>query len=99
MQKVIILPSFSVGIKSDSNSKLVQLIFDIFFSTEDATDHELSDLISEMEVMKMIGKHKNIINLMGVCTQGEDLERFFFQAFEVSEVLLEIENKQIQYAG
>ena len=38
--------------------------------TEDATDHELSDLISEMEVMKMIGKHKNIINLLGVCTQG-----------------------------
>ncbi|XP_065071591.1 fibroblast growth factor receptor 4-like isoform X2 [Rhopilema esculentum] len=36
---------------------------------EDATDHDLSDLISEMEVMKMIGKHKNIINLIGVCTQ------------------------------
>lgn len=38
--------------------------------SEDATDHELADLVSEMEVMKTIGKHKNIINLIGACTQG-----------------------------
>lgn len=37
--------------------------------TEDATDQELMDLVSEMKVMKTIGKHKNIVNLMGVCTQ------------------------------
>jgi len=36
----------------------------------DATEKDLSDLISEMEMMKMIGKHKNIINLLGACTQG-----------------------------
>ncbi|KAM4745907.1 fibroblast growth factor receptor 1-A isoform 1-T1 [Anableps anableps] len=35
----------------------------------DATEKDLSDLISEMEMMKIIGKHKNIINLLGVCTQ------------------------------
>lgn len=35
----------------------------------DATEKDLSDLISEMEMMKMIGKHKNIINLLGACTQ------------------------------
>jgi len=40
------------------------------FISEDATDHELADLVSEMEVMKTIGKHKNIINLIGACTQG-----------------------------
>lgn len=40
---------------------------------EDATDHELADLVSEMEVMKTIGKHKNIINLIGACTQGGPL--------------------------
>ena len=34
-----------------------------------ATDRELSDLVSEMEMMKMIGKHMNIINLLGCCTQ------------------------------
>ncbi|XP_062409894.1 fibroblast growth factor receptor 1b isoform X2 [Sardina pilchardus] len=35
----------------------------------DATEKDLSDLISEMEMMKIIGKHKNIINLLGACTQ------------------------------
>ncbi|CAH2277346.1 fibroblast growth factor receptor 4 [Pelobates cultripes] len=36
---------------------------------DNGTDKDLSDLVSEMELMKMIGKHKNIINLLGVCTQ------------------------------
>lgn len=31
------------------------------------------DLVSEMEMMKMIGKHINIINLLGCCTQGGPL--------------------------
>uniref|UniRef100_A0A3P8UR35 receptor protein-tyrosine kinase n=1 Tax=Cynoglossus semilaevis TaxID=244447 RepID=A0A3P8UR35_CYNSE len=39
----------------------------------DATEKDLSDLISEMEMMKMIGKHKNIINLVGACTQDGPL--------------------------
>ncbi|XP_010344920.2 fibroblast growth factor receptor 4 isoform X2 [Saimiri boliviensis] len=34
-----------------------------------ASDKDLADLVSEMEVMKLIGRHKNIINLLGVCTQ------------------------------
>uniref|UniRef100_A0AAY4E0J7 Fibroblast growth factor receptor n=1 Tax=Denticeps clupeoides TaxID=299321 RepID=A0AAY4E0J7_9TELE len=34
---------------------------------DDATEKDLSDLVSEMEMMKMIGKHKNIINLLGAC--------------------------------
>ncbi|XP_076364415.1 fibroblast growth factor receptor 4-like [Tachypleus tridentatus] len=37
------------------------------------TDQELADLVSEMEVMKMIGKHVNIINLLGCCTQNGPL--------------------------
>ncbi|XP_076469664.1 fibroblast growth factor receptor 2-like isoform X2 [Babylonia areolata] len=36
---------------------------------EDATDREMMDLIREMEMMKLIGRHKNIINLLGCCTQ------------------------------
>lgn len=40
-----------------------------FVCEADATEKDLSDLISEMEMMKMIGKHKNIINLLGACTQ------------------------------
>lgn len=41
----------------------------------DATEKDLSDLISEMEMMKMIGKHKNIINLVGACTQDGERRR------------------------
>lgn len=29
----------------------------------------MTDLIQEMEVMKIIGQHRNIINLLGCCTQ------------------------------
>lgn len=36
---------------------------------DNATDKDLADLISEMEMMKLMDKHKNIINLLGVCTQ------------------------------
>ena len=36
----------------------------------DATENELADLLSEMDTMKDIGKHKNIINLIGACTQN-----------------------------
>uniref|UniRef100_G1P553 Fibroblast growth factor receptor n=1 Tax=Myotis lucifugus TaxID=59463 RepID=G1P553_MYOLU len=36
---------------------------------DNASDKDLADLVSEMEVMKLIGQHKNIINLLGVCTQ------------------------------
>ena len=36
---------------------------------EGHTDAEMIDFVKEMEIMKMIGKHVNIINLLGVCTQ------------------------------
>lgn len=39
----------------------------------DATENELADLLSEMDTMKEIGRHKNIINLMGACTQDGPL--------------------------
>ena len=41
--------------------------------SDDATDRELADLIQEMEVMKIIGRHRNIINLLGCCTQHGEL--------------------------
>ncbi len=36
---------------------------------EGHTDTEMIDLVSEMDMMKVIGRHINIINLLGVCTQ------------------------------
>ena len=41
--------------------------------SEDATEQEHTDLVSELKLMKTIGKHKNIINLIGACTQGGQL--------------------------
>ena len=46
----------------------------IFCDTADASEHELADLLSEMETMKTIGHHKNIINLIGACTQNGEHE-------------------------
>ena len=37
---------------------------------EGHSDEEIVNLVSEMEVMKRIGQHKNIINLVGCCTQN-----------------------------
>ncbi|XP_066927035.1 fibroblast growth factor receptor 2-like isoform X2 [Clytia hemisphaerica] len=37
----------------------------------DATENELMDLLSEMDTMKHIGQHKNIINFLGCCTQQD----------------------------
>uniref|UniRef100_A0A646QDD7 Fibroblast growth factor receptor n=1 Tax=Hemiscolopendra marginata TaxID=943146 RepID=A0A646QDD7_9MYRI len=36
---------------------------------DEHTDREMADLVSEMEMMKLMGKHINIINLLGCCTQ------------------------------
>ena len=40
---------------------------------EGHTDNEMIDLVSEMDMMKMMGRHDNIINLLGVCTQDGPL--------------------------
>ncbi|XP_015042905.2 fibroblast growth factor receptor homolog 2 [Drosophila pseudoobscura] len=40
---------------------------------EEHTDADMASLVREMEVMKMIGKHINIINLLGCCSQGGPL--------------------------
>ena len=40
---------------------------------EGHTDQDVIDLVSEMDLMKMIGPHTNIINLLGVCTQDGPL--------------------------
>jgi hypothetical protein len=40
---------------------------------EGHTDNEMIDLVSEMDMMKMIGRHINIINLLAVCTQDGPL--------------------------
>lgn len=62
----------------------VVLIILVFVLSDDATDKDLSDLVSEMEMMKMIGKHKNIINLLGACTQDGEWTVDFTEDDKVS---------------
>jgi fibroblast growth factor receptor 2/cadherin 2 type 1 (N-cadherin) len=40
------------------------------------TDNDLRDLVSEMEVMKKVGRHPNIISLLGCVTQDGLFSRF-----------------------
>ncbi|XP_071073689.1 fibroblast growth factor receptor 3 isoform X3 [Dasypus novemcinctus] len=61
----------AIGIDKDRAAKPVTVAVKML--KDDATDKDLSDLVSEMEMMKMIGKHKNILNLLGACTQGGPL--------------------------
>ncbi|XP_031426078.1 fibroblast growth factor receptor 1-A isoform X1 [Clupea harengus] len=56
-----------MGMDKDKPNRVTKVAVKMLKS--DATEKDLSDLISEMEMMKIIGKHKNIINLLGACTQ------------------------------
>uniref|UniRef100_A0A8D2LI89 Fibroblast growth factor receptor n=1 Tax=Varanus komodoensis TaxID=61221 RepID=A0A8D2LI89_VARKO len=61
----------AMGIDKDKPSRPVTVAVKML--KDDATDKDLSDLVSEMEMMKMIGKHRNILNLLGACTQDGPL--------------------------
>ncbi|XP_014328978.1 fibroblast growth factor receptor 1-A-like [Xiphophorus maculatus] len=61
----------AIGVDKNKPTRLTKVAVKMLKA--DATEKDLSDLISEMEMMKMIGKHKNIINLLGACTQGGPL--------------------------
>ncbi|XP_041725086.1 fibroblast growth factor receptor 3 [Coregonus clupeaformis] len=57
----------AIGIDKEKPNKPLNVAVKML--KDNATDKDLSDLVSEMEMMKMIGKHKNILNLLGACTQ------------------------------
>ncbi|XP_062927979.1 fibroblast growth factor receptor 2-like isoform X2 [Mobula hypostoma] len=61
----------AVGVDKDKPKEAMTVAVKML--KDDATEKDLSDLVSEMEMMKMIGKHKNIINLLGACTQDGPL--------------------------
>ncbi|XP_077981310.1 fibroblast growth factor receptor 3-like [Glandiceps talaboti] len=63
-----VLEAVAVGIgKNGSNNSSITVAVKMLKS--DATEKELNDLISEMDIMKQMGKHINIINILGCCTQ------------------------------
>ncbi|KAK3606106.1 hypothetical protein CHS0354_006469 [Potamilus streckersoni] len=59
----------AIGINNKSGSTTVA----VKMLKEDATDREMTDLMMEMEMMKIVRGHKNIINLQGCCTQSGPL--------------------------
>uniref|UniRef100_A0A3B3QWM7 Fibroblast growth factor receptor n=1 Tax=Paramormyrops kingsleyae TaxID=1676925 RepID=A0A3B3QWM7_9TELE len=61
----------AIGLDKEKPNRVTKVAVKMLKS--DATEKDLSDLISEMEMMKIIGKHKNIINLLGSCTQDGPL--------------------------
>lgn len=68
--------AFGVVIKAEAigiGGKKGRVAVAVKMLKEDATERELADLVQEMEVMKVIGSHKNIINLLGCCTQNGPL--------------------------
>lgn len=44
---------------------------------ESASEKEKKDLISELNVMKMLDPHPNVVRLLGCCTQGSEKEPIF----------------------
>ncbi|XP_012942529.1 fibroblast growth factor receptor 4 [Aplysia californica] len=62
----LVVKGEATGILSNSTSSVTVAVKML---KKDATDREMMDLIREMETMKLIGKNKNIINLLGCCTQ------------------------------
>jgi len=40
------------------------------FVSDDCSDSDVANLIQEMEVMKIIGQHRNVLSLIGCCTQN-----------------------------
>ncbi|XP_068085907.1 fibroblast growth factor receptor 3 [Anabrus simplex] len=68
--------AFGKVVKAEANGIVkqgVSTVVAVKMLKEGHTDTEMMDLVSEMEMMKMIGKHINIINLLGCCTQDGPL--------------------------
>ncbi|OUC41048.1 immunoglobulin domain protein [Trichinella nativa] len=57
----------------DSSSLIRRRTVAVKMLKSSTTDREMLDLVSEMEVMKKIGKHVNVISLIGCCTQAGPL--------------------------
>lgn len=65
--RVVMAEAIGLGKNSGSCIVAVKMV------KEGHTDADMASLVREMEVMKMIGKHINIINLLGCCSQDGPL--------------------------
>lgn len=67
--RVVMAEACGLHVGSDEQSSIVA----VKMLKKGHTDADVMNLVLEMEVMKMIGKHENIINLLGCCSQGGPL--------------------------
>lgn len=44
-----------------------------FFSTESPTNDQLEEFLGEIATMKRVGKHPNVVRLLGFCTVEQPL--------------------------
>ncbi|KAH8295513.1 hypothetical protein KR018_012512 [Drosophila ironensis] len=61
--------AFGRVVKAEVNNAIVA----VKMVKEGHTDDDIASLVREMEVMKIIGRHINIINLLGCCSQNGPL--------------------------
>ena len=47
------------------------------FISEDSGETEYKDLLSELKILIHVGEHKNIVNLLGACTEGMSIKLSF----------------------
>ncbi|XP_075680869.1 uncharacterized protein LOC113797385 isoform X2 [Dermatophagoides pteronyssinus] len=64
---------FGTVVKGELSNSIYKTEVAVKMLKEGHSDDEMINLISELEVMKRIGKHRNIINLIGCCTQNGPL--------------------------
>jgi len=61
--------AFGLVRKAEVKGKGESTVVAVKMLKEDHTENELLGLVKEVEIMKMVGRHENIVNLLGVCSQ------------------------------
>ncbi|KAM7325316.1 hypothetical protein ACRRTK_015569 [Alexandromys fortis] len=93
----------AVGFNMDDTVKPVTVAVKML--KDDASDQDLLGLVSETEMMKAIGKHKNIISLLGACTQGGCQKNSFTRkdlvscAYQVARGMEYLASQKVSRAG
>jgi len=55
--------------KNELHKPTLEVATTTVYIAEGASERELNDLIHEMEMMKKIGRHDNVLSILGCCTQ------------------------------
>nr|Q95YM9.1 RecName: Full=Fibroblast growth factor receptor; Short=HrFGFR; Flags: Precursor [Halocynthia roretzi]BAB59007.1 FGFR [Halocynthia roretzi] len=64
---------FKADLVTCNNTRKEKMVCAVKMLKGNRNEKDVLDLLTEMDQMKRVGKHKNIINLLGVCTQNGPL--------------------------